>query len=279
MSTLGEQIRERFEAREKADRERDVEDAALRIPHFLDRRNQRGRLTDEELAVIIRPAGAQRQWVMPDRSAYDKPVDREAPACFIVDGTPQEFEIMGRLNEVIVNPEAPVQVFRYQSGGDPTKERLFPNLNAFEGYFTTSRHRSLGVNSQQTFTDVLLEITGADQTRAERRVPAARTPPGVEGGKTAPERPTAARAGASERPARPPSGPRKGGYVDKRHIALLAAAGFSLVPDSQPMAFSKGKLTVVIAPPPEGKAWSSSWTLPDGRGGRGIATLLAALKA
>jgi hypothetical protein len=55
----------------------------------------------------------------------------------------------------------------------------------------------------------------------------------------------------------------------------MAEAGWTFDAGT-PNTFARKGVTVVIAPPTSGR-WSSSWTLPDGRTGRGVATLLKAV--
>lgn len=176
---------------------------------------------------------------------------------------------MAKADFYIQNREAPVVVYRYNDSKDLDKFHEFKDADAFEAWYKPSKMRFIGQNAQNEFTDVMLEFDRNISVHSTDHQFKAKLP------KTTGSRREDA-AVAEGKPKRPMRDTR-GRYVDKRHVAKITAAGFKQT-SNDPITFVRGKTTVVIAPPPEGKAWSSDWTINGKQSGRGVTTLLAAVE-
>ena len=222
------------------------------IPEFL---RQDKPLTPERLHALINPRD-DRHWVMPGANRIE--------------------ENMAKVDFQLDNRDAPVIVYR--NAAEPEKVREFPNAEAFEAWYRPGKMRYLGRTTCEKFTDVLLDMdraTAVSTMGKPTTFVAKAANRGVQE-QTAEDR-------RAEPTVRVPRQKRDttGRYVDKRHVVRILACGVKQT-SSDPITYEGRGFKVVIAPPPEGKAWSSSWTVTKGGKvlgtGKGIGGLEELLK-
>lgn len=183
-------------------------------------------------------------------------------------------EDMTKVNIYADNRSAPVLVF-YDGNDTGIPNETLENMDALDRVCTPRHHKVDRLGSNDTETRVAVTFLPGGKpplvirpgtTRTERKASSSLKLPLADPPR---ETPTRAVSGAAST--------RKNGYLDSRHVTQLVAAGWERIEGATPVQFSKGKIVATFLPPPEGKTWSSRWTLPDGRAGRGIGDLLRAL--
>jgi hypothetical protein len=243
----------------------------IEIPAFLRRTD---RLPDEELRRITHP-NEQREWVMPDMSKYGPPAIIEE-------------DNMAKADFLIENRAAPVHVYQHPVGADPKPFHVFPDVEAFEAWYQPRKVRFCGQNTTGEFTDVLLDIppgTPSPSAAFPVRAPGASTGSPSRRGKDPLRPPPAVKTPKDEAPravVKAPSGKFSGKtvqegmrYIDSRHVELMEKHGL-VNQGTWPHTFKYGKVTVDFEPPPPGRRWATTWSIP-GAAGRGVATLFQAL--
>lgn len=229
-------------------------------PKFL----RRGKLTPEKKAAAARLAaeinGHHINWA-PFRSEESYREERRQKA-------------MAKIGVFVANSAAPVEVHYRDFQGKVQLFQRFDNLEQFEAWHKSAYNCSCTLANQDV-TILLAHFppwfmkTIKDGRPAAGRRPLDATPVA----KKVSARPDIAARGPVA--PRAPGAPRR--YIDARHVRRLEAAGFGMVPGSQPIMFQRGKVSITFAPPVTG-AWSSTWTLGDGRTGKGMTPLFQALE-